>query len=424
MIKVKYFLIFFVLISVSADAKPLFVWSQVVGNDQLSIRAVISEKEQCPMVKVDGKELGMDVRALPLEDLFNDKVCELLVSQSADEVSIDDMQVPVISKKIRKIAVIGDTGCIVSFWNGKLNEQHCTSSEKWPLKEILYHISKHDPDLVIHVGDYLYRMDKCVNVENCGTVSGDNSDTWKADWLEASVLLSGKSPFLFVRGNHENCNRAYMGWFRYLASHENLTDRDKCKEFTDSWMFNATKLDSKNIDFYVFDSSFGNEKNVSDLEIENLNKQFLPILKNKSSSTIWFLTHRPLWSYSVSLKGDIYYGNIPQVKAFGDLFPDNVSAILSGHVHLSQLLDLRSLQQKHIPMQVIVGNSGALLYSVPEGKLLIENIRIGDVIADTVKSELKFGFALIEIQESDGTDNTLVTFYNQFNKKVREFYIK
>ncbi|WDM85538.1 metallophosphoesterase [Ehrlichia sp. JZT12] len=422
MIRIRYFLIFFVLMSISADAKPLFLWSQVVDNDQLSIRAVISEEEQCPMVKVNGKELEMNVRALPLKGLFNDKVCELLVPQITNEISIDNIKIPVINKKIRKIAVIGDTGCIVSFWNGKLNEQHCTSSDKWPLKRILHHVSEHNPDLVIHVGDYLYRVDKCIHVENCGTINGYNSDTWRADWLEASTLLSGKAPFLFVRGNHENCDRAYIGWFRYLASHENLNDGDKCKEFTDSWMFNATKLDSKNIDFYVFDSSFGNEKNVSDLEIENLKQQFLSLLRNKSSS-IWFLTHRPLWSYSALMKGDVYYGNTPQVRAFGDLFPNNVSAILSGHVHLSQVLDLRSLQHKHIPMQIIVGNSGALLYSVPEDKLLVKNVKIGNVIADTVKSELGFGFALIEIQESNETDNTLITFYNQFNEKVREFYI-
>ena len=417
----KYLLCFLFLISISANADPIFIWSQVVDNDQLSIRAVMLETELCPIVKVDGKELKMNERALPLKDLFNDKVCELLVSQFVDSVSIDGVQVPVLSRKIRKIAVIGDTGCIVSFWNGQLNEQHCTSSEKWPLKEILYHISRHSPDLVIHLGDYLYRVDECVDVENCGTVHGDNSDTWKADWLEAAALLFGKSPFLFLRGNHENCDCAYMGWFRYLDSHDNLTDKDKCKDFTDSWMFNATRLDSKNIDFYVFDSSFGDEEVISDLEVESLNKQFLSILESKSP-TIWFLTHRPLWSYSSLGNGKVYYGNLSQAKAFGDLFPNNVHAILSGHVHLSQALYLRSKEGKHIPMQVIVGNSGALLHSIPGDEVLVENVTIGNVVADKIKSALKFGFTIVEIQESD-IDNTLITFYNQFNEEIKKFYV-
>ncbi|MGN7618982.1 MAG: metallophosphoesterase family protein [Ehrlichia sp.] len=350
-------------------------------------------------------------------------MCELLVSQFTKELSIDGRSIPSLSHKIRRIAVIGDTGCIISFRHGELREQHCASSEKWPLKKILHHIGEHNPDLVIHVGDYLYRAAKCVNVENCGTVHGDNSATWKAEWLEASMLLSSKSPFLFVRGNHENCNRAYMGWFRYLDPHGNLIAAGECQNFTDSWMFNAKRLDDRNIDFYVFDSSFGSEKIVSNLEVKNLNEQFLPILENESSS-IWFLTHRPLWSYSDVGKGGVYHGNLAQVKAFGDLFPDNVSAILSGHVHLSQMLSLRSVQEKHIPMQMIVGNSGALLHNVPEGRLLVEDIRIGDVIADTITSGLNFGFALIEVEESDKEDNTVVTFYNQFNEKVKQFHIK
>ncbi|MGN7618981.1 MAG: hypothetical protein ACTJLM_03605 [Ehrlichia sp.] len=70
MIRIKYFLIFFTLVSMSAGAEPFFMWSQVVDNDLLSVRAVISEKEGCPMVKVDGRELEMNVRALPLKDLF------------------------------------------------------------------------------------------------------------------------------------------------------------------------------------------------------------------------------------------------------------------------------------------------------------------------------------------------------------------
>lgn len=421
----KYLFICLILLSIPANAKPLFTWSQVVNNNQLSVRAIVLEDEQCPIVNVDDQELEMSVRAFPQKGVFNDKVCELLVPQTTSLISIDNVDLPVISRKIRKIAVIGDTGCIVSLWGTRLSQQHCMSSEEWPLKKILSNISAHNPDLVIHVGDYLYRAVQCIDVERCGNVYGDNSETWKADWLDPSMLLSGKAPFLFVRGNHENCDRSYMGWFRYLDPYQYSSSSDRCQNFTDSWEFNARELDSKNIDFYIFDSSFGNEKNVLDSDIEHLKKQFLPLLKSKSSS-VWFLTHRPVWSYAVlkGKAGNLYYGNLAQQEAFGDLFPDNVSVILSGHVHLSQVLDLKSKKQKHIPMQIIVGNSGALLHAVPKDMLLFEDVEMGDVVANTVKSDLGFGFTIVEIQESKDVDNVMVTFYNSSGEKVRQFYTK
>ncbi|AAZ68209.1 metallophosphoesterase [Ehrlichia canis] len=426
LIKIKCFFVLLILLSISADAKPLFTWSQVTSNDKLSVRVVVPEGENCPIVNVDGKKLEMTVRAFPQKGVFDDKVCELLVPQTSEEIFVDGMEVPVINKEIRKIAIIADTGCIVSFWRGKLYQQRCTSSEEWPLKKILSNIAQHYPDLIVHVGDYLYRAGKCVDVEKCGNVrGGDNSEAWKADWLGPSVLIADKAPFLFVRGNHENCDRSYMGWFRYLDPHQYPSSSDKCNNFTDSWMFNASRLNSGNLDFYVFDSSFGDEKNVLDSDIQNLKEQFLPLLKSKSSN-IWFLTHRPLWSYSTHIKGgDIYYGNVSQKKAFGDLFPDNVSVVLSGHMHLSQVLDLESTnKEKYVPMQIIAGNGGALLHGVPEDKLLFKNVRIGDVIANTITNELDFGFAIVTMQEPGLTGDVIVTLYNASGKEVRQFHVQ
>ncbi|CEI84892.1 Calcineurin-like phosphoesterase family protein [Ehrlichia minasensis] len=426
LIKIKFFFILLILLSTSADAKPLFTWSQVASNNKLSVRVIVLEGENCPVVNVDGKKLEMTVRALPQKGVFDDKVCELLVPQTTEEIFIDNIEVPVINPQIRTIAIIGDTGCIVSFWRGKLYQQRCTSSEEWPLKKILSNVGQHAPDLIIHVGDYLYRADKCVDVEKCGDVrGGDNDETWKADWLDPSMLVADKAPFLFVRGNHENCDRSYRGWFRYLDAHQSMSSADVCNNFTDSWVFNASRLDSGNLDFYVFDSSFGDEKNVLDSDIENLKKQFFSLFKVKSSN-IWFLTHRPLWSYTTHVKGgDIYYGNTSQQKAFGDLFPDTVSVILSGHMHLSQVLDLERVQEeKYVPMQMIAGNGGALLHGVPEDKLLVKNIRIGDVIANTITNELDFGFAIVTMQEPGLTGNVIVTLYNASGKKVRQFHVQ
>ena len=103
------------------------MWSQVVANEQLSIRAVVSVEDVCPVVNVNGKDIEMGIRAVPLDQHFDDKVCELLVPQMTDSVSINNINVPIINKQIRKIAVIGDTGCRVALSSGQLIEQHCIS---------------------------------------------------------------------------------------------------------------------------------------------------------------------------------------------------------------------------------------------------------------------------------------------------------
>ena len=66
------------------------------------------------------------------------------------------------------------------------------------------------PDLVIHVGDYLYRESPCPkNDHGCaGSPYDDSWFTWKADFFVPAAPLLQVAPWIMVRGNHEICKRA------------------------------------------------------------------------------------------------------------------------------------------------------------------------------------------------------------------------
>ena len=74
------------------------------------------------------------------------------------------------------------------------------------------------PDLVIHVGDYYYRVSACpVGRAGCaGSPHGDNWPTWQAELFDPGAPLLAAAPWVVVRGNHEVCRRGGPGWFRLL----------------------------------------------------------------------------------------------------------------------------------------------------------------------------------------------------------------
>ena len=74
------------------------------------------------------------------------------------------------------------------------------------------------PDLVIHVGDYHYRENACPagNAGCAGSPWGYGWDAWEADVFAPARRLFAAAPWIVVRGNHESCNRAGQGWWRFL----------------------------------------------------------------------------------------------------------------------------------------------------------------------------------------------------------------
>src|ERR1700693_2442318 len=49
-----------------------------------------------------------------------------------------------------------------------------------------------------------------------GTPAGDNWEAWNADFFTPAAKLLAAAPWGFSRGNHEDCERSWRGWFYYL----------------------------------------------------------------------------------------------------------------------------------------------------------------------------------------------------------------
>ncbi len=97
--------------------------------------------------------------------------------------SILNQDLPLPEGPIRRIAVIGDTGCRVNDWEKKY--QACNDPEAWPFAQVAQAVADWDPDLIVHVGDYLYRESPCPEgMAGCqGNPHGDNWATWDADFF-------------------------------------------------------------------------------------------------------------------------------------------------------------------------------------------------------------------------------------------------
>jgi hypothetical protein len=101
----------------------------------------------------------MIVRAAPGEH-YPITVCTLLIPADAKSVSISDVPVTLPSSDTRRIAVIGDTGCRLQA-KFPIVYQACNDPAEWPFPPIAKAIAQMRPDLVIHVGDYVYRQAPC-----------------------------------------------------------------------------------------------------------------------------------------------------------------------------------------------------------------------------------------------------------------------
>jgi predicted phosphodiesterase len=199
-------------------------WVELVGpGRQASIRIVVSKDANCPILNADGELLATRVRAepgplfregrLPPSAGFPVRVCETAVPEGKKRVLWGDQPLPLPAAEIHRIVIFGDTGCGIKT---SKKPQDCASADKWPYAKVVEHAAQAHPDLVIHVGDYLYR-ESCDVAACAGAKIGYGWDGWDADFFTPSAPLFAAAPWIMVRGNHENCKRAADGWFRFLA---------------------------------------------------------------------------------------------------------------------------------------------------------------------------------------------------------------
>jgi len=345
------------LFATSVFATSQYAWIEY-GPDGPIARVIVPGSGPCPNIIINnGTPQQMTLRAPSNSNDYNVTSCEVRpLPQNTTSASINGQVLPVAKLgQTAKIAIIGDTGCREKVSGGQPDLQDCSSQNTWPFATNAQSIVNWNPDLVIHVGDYYYREAKQKN--GTWVKAGYNWSGWEADFFSPANPLLQNAPWIFTRGNHEECGRAASGWFRFLDpktySWENQTQCASNLDFTPPYWFTVGSMT-----FAVMDVSAADDTNPNSTQSTMFQNQLQLIQQNVPSGS-WLLLHMPFW---VLIKNspsgtpvlyDAWQAADPQ--------PANISLVVSGHKHLLQTLDFTDGK---VP-QLVNGNGGTEVTGAP-----------------------------------------------------------
>ena len=267
------------------------------------VRVIVGETDDCPsplhVELLDEDKQILDTRTLgnPIDDAempykFPVRVCELIAHKGTahrqllekGELSMSWKEksyvVPRVKSNPQKYLLTGDTGLRLKPTNlglGKLGDPPCDAPEvygihqcylnfteddltqeqtgsfqgldEWVFKDLADSAASKGIDMIVYVGDYLYRQGPCPldNIDSkdnenkdCSAVNtpefaspsgiapdkimnfipgeyGDNWWGWWADFFEPAMNLLQAAPIIPTRGNHEICARGGYGYFMFLS---------------------------------------------------------------------------------------------------------------------------------------------------------------------------------------------------------------
>jgi hypothetical protein len=321
-------------------------WVEFTSDGGLDVRAITAPGMPCPKVVVDRTTLPSETRGVPdaIGGAYPVQVCVAHSKELPREATVDGVPVPMPPPIIKRIVVIGDTGCRLK---GSF-VQDCNDPVKWPFAIVARLAAARHPDLVIHVGDYHYRETPCpADRAGCaGSPYGDNWAVWQKDFFDPAAPLLAAAPWVMVRGNHEICSRGGHGWFRLLDPHPGAVD---CTTTTPPY---ALHIDTLNL--LMFDGAAADDEKADPAAVAIYRGQMQSLLANAPAHS-WLVTHHPVWALA---EGDgVPQGatlNATQQAAIRDLIPAALDMVLSGHVHDFTSYDFGPSR----PAQLIIGEGG------------------------------------------------------------------
>jgi len=358
----------------------LAAWVEM-GTDGQAIARVITAQSFCPAIQVDDDWYQMSLRA-PAETIpqrtttstpanskpsaFPVTTCEHALPEHARFARVMGAVLPLPKRHPRRIVILGDTGCrllIGDTW------QACNDPQEWPFQQIADTAARFDPDLVLHVGDYQYRENPCpADIGGCqGSPWGYGWDTWQADLFKPGAKLLAAAPWIVVRGNHEACNRAGQGWYRFLDTQPYESTRscndpanDAIANYTDPY---AVPIGHKT-QVIVFDSSavpkstlLPNNPAFVKYQGELMQVGALAAANSKGLN-IW-ANHHPLLAFS-PVAGTTPTGGNPGLLSvmyatYGtEYYPAGIDLALHGHTHIFEALNFST----NHPATIMNGNGG------------------------------------------------------------------
>ncbi len=344
---------FFAILSTAANAAPptlLSHWVQLAPGGGAEARAVV-QGDACPPAMINGANAPMRLRAAADKN-FPVLLCAVTLPPDAKHLSILGADMPLPNPDPQRIIVLGDTGCRIK---GSA-VQACNDPTKWEFPEIAAAAAKLKPDLVIHVGDYLYREGPCPGVDSgcAGTPWGDNWPTWAADFFTPAAPLLGASAWVVVRGNHEDCDRSGPGWLRLLGPL--AVDTANCVSHLAPY-----PISLKPMNLIVLDDADASDVLAPSNQVAVYRGDFAAI-GTLAPAPAWLVMHRPIWGVVKGPMGMVLGGNATMMAAVdGSGIAPNISLLLAGHIHTFEAINY----EKGAPPQILAGEGGDLLDPAP-----------------------------------------------------------
>jgi hypothetical protein len=366
----------------ASAAAPDRAWVQATGAGR-ELRAAVSA-DACPTAVVDGASRPMRKRAAR-DAAFDATVCSLPLSLEDRGVEVLGQRIALAPPVPRRIVILGDTGCRVK--GEKI--QACNDRRVWPFADVAARAAARRPDLVVHVGDYLYRESPCPagDARCAGSPHGDNWTTWSADFFTPAGPLLTAAPWVFVRGNHESCDRAGLGWFRLLDA---APEPPVCP--AESPVFD---VDIGGDALMVMDSA-----DTEDRDIKNdgpFRAQFeRGLALAPHGEKVWIVTHRPVWAVAPAAKlgplGQLEIGlnRSEQVALHGEDL-DRVGLVVSGHIHEFESLDFGPSR----PPQLVVGTGGDVAESGARSAFTRQTVALDGLNAKLLQFA-RFGYLVLD----------------------------
>jgi Calcineurin-like phosphoesterase len=389
-------LIFILLLTCTADAQSLEAVYVVLGADGPVARAVLAGTTRCPTITIGSVGREMSVRALPDSGPgapFPILVCEMPIPAGTASASIGNSLLPLPKPTLTSVIAFGDTGCRLKAKNAKSNDpehdedrgkfQDCNSPSLWPFAQIAASVAAVKPDLIIHVGDYLYRESACPpRDQGCaGSPFGDDWPSWNADFFTPAAPALRAAPWIVVRGNHEICSRAGRGYFRLLDPWP-ASAPPPCVDLIGHYTVTVAGRS-----FIVLDSS--NAADACPGKPCNAAPYAAEFASMRPSPGSWLLTHRPVWGFDVHRR--TINATLQQALAGSNRrLPEGIALLFAGHIHVAEVLGFADKR----PPQFVLGTGGTLLAGKIKSDLAGK--RIGGSSVSYGRADHRFGFAVLK----------------------------
>ena len=367
----KYALLSCGLFLVACAQKPV-TYVGLADQENSFVKTILPKGGSCPSVTLE--MTNKHFSSLPLHDgKFDDAaICEATLPKNTAVVHSSGGAVT-IPQSPRKIVIMGDTGCRLKYENGKGMIQKCEDKKEWPFSRLIRSAEKENADLIIHVGDYHYREAcndpvKCKNYQ--GTL-GYGYAPWAADFLTPADSVLREKPWIFVRGNHEDCHRAYEGWNKLLSPvGEQTCVDDQETRYTSFGNFLIVNFDTASVDDRPLDS-----KSARAQALKARYKKMVDTINARPETEVWLVTHRPFWGLAPSWSGPgVAPVNVNLQALTEDLpLPKKVKMVFAGHIHSFQIATIA----RH-PAEMIIGESGTALdlYSDEARKMIPQGYNV------------------------------------------------